>query len=174
MAGGFNQVILLGRLGSDPEQRFTQGGTETTSFGLATSRRVKNREGEFEEVTSWHRIKGFGAQAKVLNERAKKGELLFVEGRLDYWKAESARGGELSIAEVIIEHFEFVGGGGRREGAEGPAGGERGAQPARGASRGASSPRGGSRPPAPARGAERGELRPVTAHDPFPDDDIPF
>ena len=155
---GFNQVILLGRLGQDVEIKYTQGGTAVVSLSMATSRRQKDRDGEWQEVTSWHRIKAFGKQAEVIGEHCHKGDLLFVEGRLDYWEAEGKRG-KLMVAEVILEHFEFAGG--RREGGGGQQGG----------SRGGSTQRGSSAP----RGAQRGpSQRQAPPMDDFPDDDIPF
>ncbi len=154
---GFNQVILLGRLGNDPETKYTQGGTAVVSLSLATSRRQKDRDGEWQELTSWHRVKAFGKQAEVIAEHCHKGDLLFVEGRLDYWEAEGKRG-KLMVGEVILEHFEFAGG--RRVG-----GGQLGS------SRGGSAPRGSSAP----RGAQRGPApRQAPPMDDFPDDDIPF
>ncbi len=156
---GFNQVILLGRLGNDPELKFTQGGTAVVGLSMATSRRQKDRDGEWQEVTSWHRIKAFGKQAEVIGEHCHKGDLLFVEGRLDYWEAEGKRG-KLMVAEVILEHFEFAGGGGRSEGGRGERSGSSSRAPARGATRGPTS-RGGSQAPA-------------RAPDDFVDDDIPF
>lgn len=162
MAGGFNQVILLGRLGGDPELKWTQGGTAVVSFGMATSRRQKDREGEWHEITAWHRIKAFGKQAEIIAEHCKKGDLLFVEGRLDYWEAEGKRG-KLMVAEVVLEHFEF--GGGSRSG------GDRSAHaPADAASR--SRPRGATRGPPGRDGAPAPAQAPP---DDFPfDDDIPF
>lgn len=158
---GFNQVILLGRLGNDPELKYTQGGTAVVGLSMATSRRQKDRDGEWQELTSWHRIKAFGKQAEVIAEHCHKGDLLFVEGRLDYWEAEGKRG-KLMVAEVILEHFEFAGG--SRGGSERSGGGQGGASsraPARGATRGPSS-RGGAQAPAQAPPGD------------FIDDDIPF
>lgn len=158
---GFNQVILLGRLGNDPELKYTQGGTAVVGLSMATSRRQKDREGEWQELTSWHRIKAFGKQAEVIAEHCHKGDLLFVEGRLDYWEAEGKRG-KLMVAEIILEHFEFGGSprgssdGGRNERSGSPS-----RAPARGATRGPSN-RGGSQAPAQAPA------------DDFVDDDIPF
>lgn len=159
---GFNQVILLGRLGNDPELKYTQGGTAVVGLSMATSRRQKDRDGEWQEVTSWHRIKAFGKQAEVIGEHCKKGDLLFVEGRLDYWEAEGNRGGKLQVAEVILEHFEFAGG--SRGGSEGRSGSSSGygRAPARGATRGPTTRAGGAAAPAGGDG------------EPFIDDDIPF
>lgn len=158
---GFNQVILLGRLGNDPELKWTQGGTAVVGLSMATSRRQKDRDGEWQELTSWHRIKAFGKQAEVIGEHCKKGDLLFVEGRLDYWEAEGKRG-KLMVAEIILEHFEFAGS-------------------PRGSSEGGSSQRSGTTSRAPARGATRGPSNRGGAQAPaqapaddFVDDDIPF
>lgn len=166
----FNQVILFGRLGNDPEAKYTQGGACVVSLSIATSRRVKNRQTEeWDEVTSWHRCKAFGRSAEILAEHARKGDPLFIEGRLDYWEAEGARG-KLQVAEVVVEHFAFAGG--RRDGG---GRGDRGPAPR------------GSTPNQPARGAQRGPTsrgrQPVDqggepggggfAPD-FIDDDIPF
>lgn len=154
---GFNQVILFGRLGNDPETKYTQGGTAVVSLSLATSRRVKDRDGNWSEVTSWHRVKAFGKQAEVIAEHCRKGELLFVEGRLDYWEAEGKRG-KLMVAEVVLEHFEF-GGSKRGDGGSSGGGGQSRSQAPRGASRG------------PSRGAPRDDAPPPA--DDFVDD-IPF
>jgi single-strand DNA-binding protein len=170
---GFNQVILLGRLGSAPELRYTQGGTPVVSASLATSRRQKVRGTEdWEEVTSWHRIKAFGKQAEVIAEHCAKGDLLFVEGRLDYWEAESARGAKLAIAEIVVEHFEFANG--RRQ-----SGAEREDKPRReqadprlGPQRTGSAGAAPRQPAARQYGAARQPQPP--AHDDFSDDDIPF
>lgn len=165
---GFNQVILLGRLGSDPELKYTQGGTAVVSLSIATSRRQKKRNSDdWEEITSWHRVKAFGKQAEVIAEYASKGDQLFIEGRLEYWEAKSDRGAKLMIAEIVLEHFDFAGGK-RQGGDEAARGGGGGARSTRGAS---------SRPTAGPRGATRGpsgrqpEQPPA---DDFSDDDIPF
>jgi single-strand DNA-binding protein len=163
---GFNQVILLGRVGNDPESKFTQGGTAVVSISLATSRRRKDNDDQWQEITSWHRVKFFGKQAEIIQEHVRKGDLLFVEGRLDYWEAKSDRGAKLMVAEIIGEHFEF--GGGRRSDAErqqAPAAGSTARQRAREAVHG--SGEGG----AAAAGAGTGQQKPFD--EPF-DDDIPF
>lgn len=156
---GFNQVILLGRLGNEPETKYTQGGTAVVSLSIATSRRRKDGAGDWVEETAWHRVKAFGKQAEVIAEHCRKGDLLFVEGRLDYWEAKGERG-KLMVAEVILEHFEFAGGGGRSEGGRGERSGSSSRAPARGATRGPTS-----------RG---GQQAPAREPDDFVDDDIPF
>lgn len=106
---GFQQFIALGRLGGDPETKYTQGGTAVTTFSLATSRKRKDRDGNEREETQWHRCKAFDKKAEVIAEHVKKGDQLFVEGRVEYWQAETD-GGKRSGAEIIVEHFEFCGG----------------------------------------------------------------
>lgn len=174
---GFNQVILLGRLGNDPETKYTQGGTAVASLSIATSRRRKDGAGEWVEETAWHRVKAFGKQAEVIAEHCRKGDLLFVEGRLDYWEAEGKRG-KLMVAEVILEHFEFTGGSKRSgDGQQGQASRSGSA----GGSRGSSAPRGAQRGPAGGYGGSGGAGRygdaPASSQGPsgdMLDDDIPF
>ena len=160
---GFNQVILLGRLGNDPEVKYTQAGSAVCSLSIATSRRRKDDAGEWQEVTAWHRCKAFGKQAEVIGEHVKKGDLLFVEGRLDYWEAKSERGGKLMVAEVIVEHFEFGGGSRRSESPTPAAGGSTARERAREAVHG------GGEGGAHAAGAATGAGVPFEF-----DDDIPF
>lgn len=152
---GFNQVVLVGRIGQDLDLKYTRGGTAVLRISLATSRRVKDEAGDYQEQTSWHSVKAFGRQAEVISQHCGKGDGLFVEGRLDYWEAEGKRG-KLMVAEIILEHFEFgpragggTGGGQRQTGQQQP---QRGAQ----------------RPPA------RDTSQRNPSPDDFVDDDIPF
>jgi single-strand DNA-binding protein len=120
---GFNQVVLVGRIGQELDLKYTQGGTAVLRISLATSRRVKDEAGEYQEKTSWHTVKAFGRQAEVIAKHCGKGDGLFLEGRLDYWEAEGKRG-KLMVAEIILEHFEFGsragGGAGQRQQDEQP------------------------------------------------------
>ena len=153
---GFQQVIVLGRLGNDPETKYTQSGTAVVSFSLATSRRRKDAEGNTVEVTAWHRCKAFGSQAELIAERVRKGQRLFVEGRLEYWQAKTERG-QVSVAEVIVEHFEFADGMAPRGGDD--AGDDRSARSTQARDQ--------------ARRAVHGDSGPQAFDQPF-DDDIPF
>lgn len=156
---GFNQVIVLGRLGNDPDIRYTQGGVAVASLSLATSRREKQQGSEDRvEVTTWHRVKAFGKQAEIIGEHVRKGDLLFVEGRLSYWEAQGERG-KLQVAEIILEHFEFTGGG-RRD-----SGGNEGGTSRSSTTRQQQAPRGAQRAPRPTQ---------QQPQDDFTDDDIPF
>ena len=162
---GFQQVIVLGRLGQDPEVKFTQGGTAICRFSLATSR-MQNKRGsdEKEEVTTWHSCKAFGRQGEIIGEHLHKGDMLFVEGRLDNWKTTGADGVTKYGTDLIVEHFEFVGGR-RAEGGDAAPSRSQGAPAARGASRG---------PAAQRPVASRPVQAPVDDLPDLVDDDIPF
>ena len=79
---GINKVILVGRLGKDPEIRYSSSGTAYATFSVATESRQKNSEGEWTGITEWHSIKTFGKQAEFTGEYLRKGKLVYVEGRL--------------------------------------------------------------------------------------------
>ena len=79
--GSVNKVILVGHLGSDPEGRFTPGGTAVTTFSIATNESRRNSDGDWDDHTEWHRCVLFGKQAETAAEYVKKGQMLYVEGR---------------------------------------------------------------------------------------------
>ena len=83
-----NKVILIGNLGQDPESRFTPQGTAVTSFSVATNESWKSQNGEIKEHTEWHRIEMFGKRAETANEYMRKGNTVYIEGRLntDEWE----------------------------------------------------------------------------------------
>jgi len=77
-----NKVILLGNLGRDPETRYTTGGDAVTNLSIATSEQWKDKNGEKQERTEWHRVVLFGRQAEIAGEYLKKGRSVYIEGRL--------------------------------------------------------------------------------------------
>jgi single-strand DNA-binding protein len=77
-----NKVILIGRLGADPEIRYTPSGAEVATFRIATSEAWTNKSGEKEERTEWHRIVAWRGLAKICGEFLSKGKLVYIEGRL--------------------------------------------------------------------------------------------
>lgn len=77
-----NRVQLIGRLGKDPEGRFTPNGKQVTHFSLAVSNRWKSKEGETKEYTEWVNIEAWGRLGEVCQEYLKKGSLIYLEGRL--------------------------------------------------------------------------------------------
>ena len=82
MAGGLNKVLLMGNLGRDPEVRFTAGGTSVANFSIATNESWKDKNGQLQEKTEWHRIVVWGKLAELCGEYLKKGRQAFIEGRL--------------------------------------------------------------------------------------------
>jgi single-strand DNA-binding protein len=89
MARGVNKVILVGNLGNDPEVKYTQGGMAITSLSLATTNVRKDRDGNQQEKTEWHRVKLFGKTAEVAGEYLKKGRQVYIEGRIEFGSYET-------------------------------------------------------------------------------------
>lgn len=84
---GINKVILIGNLGSDPEVRHLEGGASVAKFNIATTERYKDRNGNRQEQTEWHRIELWNGLARVAEQYLKKGSKIFIEGKLrtDQW-----------------------------------------------------------------------------------------
>lgn len=102
-----NKVILLGRLGKDPEITYTQGGLAILSLSIATSE-VWYENGDKKERTDWHRVKFFGEQGQKLYKHVVKGQELYVEGRIQYTKIEN-EGITKWYTDIIGLRFTFVG-----------------------------------------------------------------
>jgi single-strand DNA-binding protein len=104
-----NKAILIGRLGKDPELRYTPGGRAVASFPLATSERWTDQEGQKKESTTWHNIVAWGRQAEVLKEYLHKGKEVYIEGRIDNRSYEDKEGNKRWVSEVVVQQFQFVG-----------------------------------------------------------------
>ena len=127
--GTVNKVILLGRLGADPQLKYTASGKATVSFNLATNAVWKDQEGKQQERTDWHRVTAWGKLAEIMGEWLKKGGLVFIEGRLQTRSYEDTNGVKKYITEVVANEMEMLGGGKRSE-ASGGEGGSTEGQPA--------------------------------------------
>lgn len=79
---GLNRVQLIGRLGKDPETRYTPSGKKVTSFSVAVDRRWKSEEGETKEATDWFNVEAWGRLGEICQEYLGKGRLVYLEGRL--------------------------------------------------------------------------------------------
>lgn len=110
MARGVNKVILIGNVGQDPEIKYTQGGMAICALSLATTSVRKDRDGNVQEQTQWHRIKFFGKAAEIVGEHVKKGSQLYVEGSIKYDKFTGQDGVEKYITEIMGDDFQFMGG----------------------------------------------------------------
>ena len=104
-----NKAILIGRLGKDPELKYTPAGRAVCSFSLATSKRWKSQDGEAKEATTWHNIVSWGKQAEVMKEYLHKGKEVYIEGRIDNRSYEDKEGNKKYISEVVVEQFQFIG-----------------------------------------------------------------
>jgi single-strand DNA-binding protein len=158
MARGVNKVILVGTLGKDPEVRYSQAGSAIASVSLATNEKWKDKNGEMQERTEWHRVKFFGRLAEIAGEYLKKGGQCYVEGRLRTEKYTDKQGVEKYSTDIIADEMMLLGG-------KGDGGGDRGERPQRSAPSYGGDAGGGG------RGAGAGAPSRV---DDFPDDDIPF
>jgi single-strand DNA-binding protein len=106
---GLNKVIIIGRLGADPEERMTGGGTHVSCFSVATDRyRSSNGAGNGEKITDWHRIVAYGKTAEVCNSHLRKGRLACVEGSLQTRTWESPPGTKHFTTEVVATHVTFL------------------------------------------------------------------
>ncbi len=105
-----NKVILIGRLGGDPEVRFSASGTAVCNFSLATSHKFKDKQGQQQEQTEWHKLVAFGRTAEVCGEYLKKGSQAAIEGRLQTRKwQDKETGADRYSTEIIVEHLEMLG-----------------------------------------------------------------
>jgi len=103
-----NKIMLIGNLGRDPEMSYTASGTAVTKFSLAVSRAFKSSAGERQTETEWFNIVAWNQLAETCNSYLKKGNKLFVEGRLSQRKYTDKSGVERTAIEVIINEMEML------------------------------------------------------------------
>ena len=165
MARGVNKVILVGNLGNDPEVKYTQGGMAITTISLATTSVRKDRDGNQQEKTEWHRVKLFGKLGEIAGEYLKKGRACYIEGRIEYGSYEKD-GVKHYTTDIVADEMQMLGGGGGEGGGMGGGGREfrgGGDRPSRPAPRQESAPR-----------REAPAARNTDFGGDFADDDIPF
>ena len=107
--GSVNKVVLVGHLGADPESRFTPSGVAVTTFNMATNESWKNKEGEYEDRTEWHRIVLYGKAAETARKYMKRGQLTYVEGRIRTRSWEDKEGMTRYTTEVLGDRFTMLG-----------------------------------------------------------------
>ena len=144
MSRSLNKASLIGNLGSDPEVRTTTGGSKVATFSLATSRQWNSASGEKQEKTEWHRCVVWNAQrgtglADVVEKYCKKGDRLFVEGRIEYRQWQDKENQTRYTTEINVRDLIMLGsgsgGGGRGPDFDSDVEGSRGRAPARSGSR---------------------------------------
>ena len=165
-----NKVILLGNLGRDPEVRYMPSGDPIANITIATSSRYKNKAGEMVEETEWHRVTFFGRLAEIASQYLKKGNPVYVEGRIKTRKYTDKDGIEKYATDIIASEMQLLGG---REGRGAPAGEDDGYGGDAGGNY--SRPAPPARPSAPAArpAPAPAPARPASGFDDM-DDDIPF
>ncbi len=105
-----NKVILIGNLGRDPEVRYMPSGDAIANLSLATTETWKDKNGERQESTEWHRVVFFGRQAEVCGQYLKKGSQIYVEGSLRTRKYQDKDGQDRYITEIRGERMQMLGG----------------------------------------------------------------
>jgi len=164
-----NSVTLVGRVGKDPEVRYTQSGQVVANFSLATGESYKNHEGEKVKKTEWHNVVAWGKLAEVIQQYVKKGQLVAIIGKLQTrsWD-DKQTGAKKYTTEIVAQTLKMLGGNGGGEQAQQakPAG----ARPTQ-ADKPAAAAKGGYKKPAAAAAAAT-----APESDPFEvgDEDIPF
>jgi single-strand DNA-binding protein len=116
--GTVNKVMLIGRLGADPQLKYTPSGRANVNFNLATNASWKDQDGNQQERTDWHRIVAWGKLAEVMGEWLKKGSLIYLEGRLQTRSYDDSNGVKRYITEVVATDLEMLGGKGQGEPSE--------------------------------------------------------
>ena len=162
MARGINKAILIGNLGKDPETRYSANGNAITNVTVATNESWKDKSGEMQERTEWHRVVFFNRLAEIAAEYLRKGSTIYLEGRIQTRKWQGQDGQDRYTTEIVASEMQMLG-------ARGGAGGggmpddsdDRGSSGSRSGGGGSSGGGGQSKPP------------PAAPAEDF-DDDIPF
>ena len=150
-----NKVILIGRLGQNPELRYTPSGAAVANFSIATNETWNDKNGQKQERTDWHRIVAWGKQAELCSQYLQKGRQVYIEGSLQTRQWQDQQGQTRYTTEVKANTIQFLGGAGREAGASS------GAEFA-----------GGDAPQAQSSGPASGPMPQMESN--FTEDDIPF
>ena len=107
--GSVNKVVIVGHIGADPETRFTPSGTAVANFNVATNESRKNSDGGYQDHTEWHSCVLFGKRAEFAGEYLKRGQLIYLEGRLQTRSWEDDSGTKKYKTEVIGNEITVLG-----------------------------------------------------------------
>ena len=108
MSRSLNKVMLIGNVGNDPEIRATSGGARVAKMSLATNRSWSDRSGQTQEKTEWHRLTFFGRLVDIVEQWVKKGDRLYVEGRIEYSQTEG-EGGTKYWTDIVVNEMVMLG-----------------------------------------------------------------
>lgn len=109
MSRGLNKVMLIGNLGRDPEMRYTPSGRPVTTFSLATNRTWKTSDGEKRSETEWFNVVAWGSLAEICNQYLKKGQQVYIEGRLQSRSWEDDEKNKHQTTEVVAKEMVMLG-----------------------------------------------------------------
>jgi single-strand DNA-binding protein len=117
--GTVNKVMLIGRLGADPEVRYVPSGSAVANFNVATNRSFKDKEGKLQEQTDWHRIVVWSRLAEFAKQYLHKGMRVYIEGRLQYRDWQDQNGLKRNATDIVANDIQMLESGAK--GAAGPA-----------------------------------------------------
>lgn len=103
-----NKVMLIGKLGKDPEVRFTSSGQAVAGFSMATNEKFKNKSGEWEDRTEWHNITLWGKLAEIAGEYLSKGKMAYIEGRLQTRKWQDKNGNDRYTTDIVGDKLQLL------------------------------------------------------------------
>lgn len=109
MARSLNKVMLIGHVGNDPDVRTTASGAKVVKSSLATHRTYQDRTGQQQERTDWHRLTFFGKLAEIVEQYVKKGDRLYVEGRIEYSQTQDDQGGIRYWTDIVVTDLVMLG-----------------------------------------------------------------
>lgn len=109
MAGSINKVILIGRLGKDPELKYTPSGTPVAKFSLATDEVYKDQSGEQQRRTEWHNIVAWKRLAEICGEYLTKGKQVYIEGSIRSRQYEDQAGNKRTAYEIVARTMQMLG-----------------------------------------------------------------
>lgn len=109
--GSVNKAILIGNLGQAPEIRYTNSGQAVANFSIATNRQWNDKEGNRQEQTEWHNIVAWGKLAEICEKYLKKGDSVYIEGRIQTRSWEDQSGQKRYTTEIVAQEMTMLGGG---------------------------------------------------------------
>ena len=107
--GSLNKVLLIGNLGKDPELKYAQNGIATLKFSMATTEKYNDKSGELIEKTIWHNVTIFGKLAESINKYLKKGQQVYIEGRINNGSYKDQEGNTRYTSEIIANNVVLLG-----------------------------------------------------------------
>ncbi len=109
MSRGLNKMMIIGHLGRDPEMRYTPSGRPVTTFSVATTRSWHSSDGERHEETEWFNVVAWGNLAEICNQHLRKGQQVYVEGRLQTRRWEDSEGNKHFTTELVAQEMIMLG-----------------------------------------------------------------